>query len=201
MAENYVLLETIELTQSAASVTFDNIPQTGYTDLKIVISGRSNRPTEIRDELLVRFNGDTGNNYNYKTLLGNGSSASSLNGSSASAIFRNDMPASGATANIFSNQEIYIPNYLENTQKSVSIDSTMENNATASWSHLTAGLWTDTAAITSITLIPETSTFTSNSTFSLYGVAALGTTPVLAPQATGGNIVANDGTYWYHAFL
>ena len=112
MAANYVLLETIELTQSAASVTFDNIPQTGYTDLKIVISGRSNRPTEIRDELLVRFNGDTGNNYNYKTLLGNGSSASSLNGSSASAIFRNDMPASGATANTFSNQEIYIPNYL-----------------------------------------------------------------------------------------
>ena len=40
MAENYVLLETIELSQSAASVTFDNIPQTGYTDLKIVMSAR-----------------------------------------------------------------------------------------------------------------------------------------------------------------
>jgi hypothetical protein len=29
MAGNHVLLETIELTQNAASVTFDNIPQIG----------------------------------------------------------------------------------------------------------------------------------------------------------------------------
>jgi hypothetical protein len=40
MTENYVLLETIELTQSAASVTFDNIPQTGYTDLVLKMSNK-----------------------------------------------------------------------------------------------------------------------------------------------------------------
>ncbi len=35
MPNNYVLLERTELAASAASVTFANIPQTGYTDLKI----------------------------------------------------------------------------------------------------------------------------------------------------------------------
>ena len=41
MPNNYILLETIALTQSAASVTFDNLPTSGYTDLKIVISARN----------------------------------------------------------------------------------------------------------------------------------------------------------------
>jgi hypothetical protein len=201
MAQNYVLLETIELSQSASSVTFDNLPTTGYTDLKIVVCARSNRATEIRDELLVRLNSDSGNNYSYRTLRGSGSAADSQSGTSGSAIFRNDMPASGATANTFSNQEIYIPNYRGSTAKSISIDSTMENNATSSFIFLTAGIWSGTDPIISITLLPETSTFTANSTFSLYGIASLGTTPVTAPFASGGNIVANDGTYWYHAFL
>ena len=40
MAGNHVLLETIELTQTTTSVTFDNIPQTGYTDLKIIMNAR-----------------------------------------------------------------------------------------------------------------------------------------------------------------
>jgi hypothetical protein len=41
MPNNMILLETIALTQSAASVTFDNLPTSGYTDLKIVISART----------------------------------------------------------------------------------------------------------------------------------------------------------------
>jgi hypothetical protein len=68
MAENYVLLETIELTTSAASITFDNIPQTGYTDLKIVASARTNRALEV-DSAVLRFNGDTtSGNYWQKSI-------------------------------------------------------------------------------------------------------------------------------------
>jgi len=43
MAENYVLLETINLTQTASSITFDNLPTSGYTDLKVVASIRGDR--------------------------------------------------------------------------------------------------------------------------------------------------------------
>jgi hypothetical protein len=65
MSNNYVLLETIELTANASSIVFDNIPQTGYTDLKVVFSTRTTLAGGpfYFDDLALRFNGDTGNNY------------------------------------------------------------------------------------------------------------------------------------------
>jgi hypothetical protein len=39
--------------------------------------------------------------------------------------------AVNSTVNTFSNFEMYIPNYLDSTNKSVSIDTTNENNATS----------------------------------------------------------------------
>ena len=201
MPNNMILLETIALTQSAASVTFDNLPTSGYTDLKIVVSARSNRATEARDELQIRFNGDTAANYSTRELrtIDSGTPASITSASQAQ-IMRGGITAAGATANTFGSTLIYIPNYTSSNAKSVSIDFVTENNGTPGIQGLDAALWTGTTAITSIFLKPEVSTFTAGSTFSLYGIAALGTTPVLAPKATGGNIVANDGTYWYHAF-
>jgi hypothetical protein len=43
--------------------------------------------------------------------------------------------------------------------------------------------------------------FDQYSTFYLYGVAALGTTPAIVPYATGGDTIMTDGTYWYHTFV
>jgi hypothetical protein len=43
--------------------------------------------------------------------------------------------------------------------------------------------------------------FVQYSTFYLYGVAALGTTPAIVPYATGGDTIMTDGTYWYHTFV
>jgi len=153
-----------------ASFDFTSIPST-YTDLVVKISGRSLRATEIRDEMQVRFNNDSGSNYSYKNIRGSGSAAISQGSSSSTAIIRDDVPASGATSSTFSNHEIYIPNYAGSTQKSVSIDATMENNATESYMYLTAGLWTGTAAINRITLTCEVSTFAQYSTAYLYGVS------------------------------
>ena len=196
MAGNYVLLETIQLTQSAASVTFDNIPQTGYTDLKIVAGARSNRSSQ-GDYILLSFNGTT-TSYSAKIIEGSGSSV----GNDTTARCAGIMNSATSTGNVFGNNEIYIPNYTSSNYKSYSADGVSENNATDAYQDLVAGLWSNTAAITSVTLSPNVGTsFDTYSTFSLYGVAALGTTPTVAPKATGGNIVANDGTYWYHAFL
>jgi hypothetical protein len=193
MPNNYVLLETIALTQAAASVTFDNLPTSGYTDLKVVISGREVTGTSLL--FTMRINGAT-TNQSTRELRGNGSSATS----GTNTIATIDQNGSGTTASTFGNAEVYIPNYLSANNKSFSIDSVSENNATAAYMRLSAGLWSQTAAITSLSFYPSSGDIAANSTFSLYGIAALGTTPVLAPKATGGNIVANDGTYWYHAF-
>jgi len=194
MPNTYTLLETITVgAAGASSVTFNSIPQTGYTDLVIKSSMRySSGSDQAIGDLVV--NGAT--SFSCKLLGSNGSAA-----------FSQGTPGYGvnsaaATSNTFGNTEIYIPNYTSANYKSFSIDSVTENNATSTVMALTAGLFSTTSAITSfqITAFGGT-TFAQYSTFSLYGVSALGTTPTKAPKATGGSIIQTDGTYWYHAFL
>ena len=195
MAANYILLERIELAASAASVTFANIPQSGYTDLKIVYSTRSIEAA-TSTSLTITFNGSSAS-LTDRNLQGSGSAAASNTGST----YIGETSGASATANTFGNAEIYIPNYLSSNYKSFSIDSVMENNATTSFSNLIAGLWSNTAAVTSVGIVAGASSFAANSTFSLYGIAAVGTTPTIAPKASGGNVIETDGTYWYHTFL
>lgn len=195
MAANYVLLASQTVgAAGASSVTFSNIPQTGYTDLLIKISARDGDTSGALTAL--SFNGLT-SNLSSKRLRGNGTAASSA--TLASNIYIASEPGA-YTASVFSSSDTYIPNYASANFKSVSDDSTGENNATASEMQLAAGLWSATAAITSVTLTPAVSPYAQYSTFYLYGIAASGVTPVIAPFATGGN-VTNDGTYWIHTFL
>jgi hypothetical protein len=198
MPENYVLLERTELNASAASVTFANIPQTGYTDLKIVMSARltsAGYDSTPWNSGNIAFNGTTITSG--KLLAGTGSAA--VSDSNAAAAFTTD---TDATANTFGNFEMYVPNYTSSNNKSVSVDLVTENNGTASVCILEAILSTVTASITTISFTPTGGySYAANSTFSLYGIAALGTTPAIAPKASGGNIIDFDGTYWIHTFL
>jgi hypothetical protein len=203
MPATYVLLERIELNASAASVTFANIPQSGYTDLKIVISGRT-AGTGTWGLVYVSPNGAT-TSLTSKILFGYGSGQGSASYSSNSAIW-GYLSGTDSTVSTFSNTEFYIPNYNStSTSKSFSVDSVSENNATDARQSMTAGLWSSNSAITSLTFTPKdsadlTTSFAAGSTFSLYGLAALGTTPVIAPKAFGGNRIDYDGTYWIHTF-
>jgi len=198
MAENYVLLEAIHLSQSAATITFDNLPSSGYTDLVLKVSGQGTG-NAINVLGSISFNGLT-TNFTNIYLQGNGSTA----GAFTLARYIGQFPDTTATANTFGSCEIYISNYTSSTSKSFTVDTVQENfTATAgqAFTQMIAGIWANNSAITSISLSLGTGSFSPNSTFSLYGVASTGTTPITAPFATGGNIVANDGTYWYHAFL
>jgi hypothetical protein len=194
MAENYILLERTELNASAASVTFSNIPQTGYTDLKIVVSARHSTTSA---DMYLSFNNLT---TNLSDRVAYGLGASTV-GSNAVSNIRLTINSGSSTANTFGNSEIYIPNYASAVAHSVSVDSVAEDNGTTNnimW--IGAGLWNSATAITSINLSLSTGNFAANSTFSLYGIAALGTTPVIAPKAIGGNIIDFDGTNWIHTF-
>jgi hypothetical protein len=197
MADNYILLERTELNASAASVTFANIPQSGYTDLKVVVSARTDGNNRTG---YLTLNGDTTDaNYSQRSLYGDGSVAQSGSGSNR---FMWYMNYASDTASTFGNTELYFPNYSSTSaNKSMSIDSVQETNATQTYAYLVAGLRNNTAAISSITFSPFNGSFVANSTFSLYGIAAFGTTPVIAPKASGGNIIDYDGTYWIHTFL
>ena len=200
MAANYVLLERVTVgAAGAASVTFSNIPQTGYTDLKIMFSARTDSSLAY-ENVIVKPNGATTNLSDKSLYTINGTSAAS--GVDGSSVIIGQAATSTDTANVFGNSECYIPNYTSSNYKSFSGDGVNENNATAATLMMIAGLWQSTAAITSLVIAPSIGTsFTQYSTFSLYGLAAVGTTPVIAPYASGGDIIQTDGTYWYHAFL
>ena len=203
MPNTYTLLETITVgAAGASSVTFNSIPQTGYTDLVIKASVRTNN-NAVYDNIQLRFNGDSGANYSRLFLVGDGSTTQNFKASgNTSFVPSYSINAANATANTFSNGEFYIPNFTSSNQKSISLDTVVENNATAGYDGISAGLWSGTAAITSVNFTPGSGTlFLQYSTFSLYGVSALGVTPTKAPKATGGSIIQTDGTYWYHAFL
>ena len=148
----------------AADITFSAIPST-YTDLVIKLSGRS---TSTSIGVVVKPNGST-SSITTRNLEGSGSSAISYTSTNIAGY----MPPSTATANTFGNLEIYIPNYAGSTYKSISVDAVNENNATAAYSILTAWLWSNTAAITSITLASDSGSnnFAQYTTAYLYGVS------------------------------
>ena len=139
----------------AASITFDLTGVTGYTDLYIVLSARgTNTGTGANDGHLT-FNGST-TGYSSRLLygLGSGTPASASN-SGSYMYWVGGAVSGGLTANTFGNSSIYIPNYTSSNYKSVSFDGVNENNGTYGSQLLTAGLWSNTSAITSISLSLE----------------------------------------------
>lgn len=164
------LVQHIELGTAQATITFSSIPQDA-TDLVLVVSGRTNRSPQADDQLRLTFNG-TASGYSERGLAGNGSSAFTFTGAVSTSI-----PdalwttASGATANTFGNSTAYIHNYTSNVAKTVSTDNATANNGSGTSQAFMAGLWTGTAAITSLSLTPlNGSTIAAGSSATLYKV-------------------------------
>jgi hypothetical protein len=162
MAAYNLIATTTVGSGGAASIAFSSIPQT-YTDLKVVLSLRN---TSTGSQILVSFNGST-SSFSAKYLFGDGSTTAS----GSLARYAGPMVLSTDTASVFSNSEIYIPNYSGSTHKSYSADSVNESNAANPvYTAMVAGLWSDTAAITSITITPDANSIAQYSSASLYGI-------------------------------
>ena len=152
----------------AANFDFTSIPST-YTDLVVKLSGRTTGSLSRSESIYLQFNGVTTSSYSYRFLQGSGSAASSGN-ASTTFIYIGEQNQSPSTASTFGNVDIYIPNYAGSTNKSLSVDNVQEDNQTQAYATLVAGLWSNTAAITSIKLYPTVSTFAQHSTAYLYGI-------------------------------
>ena len=70
--------------------------------------------------------------------------------------------------------EIYLPNYASSNYKSFAADNTSETNLSSgntNYLSMSSGLWSNTAAITSITfVIADATNFVEYSTATLYGI-------------------------------
>lgn len=171
MPFTYQKITTVTVDGSApASIEFTSIPGT-YTDLCVMLSARGARAA-VSTPAILNFNSST-SNLSVIRLLGSGSAASS--DSHASVLWFN-INGSAATASVFSNCMIYVPNYAGSNAKSVSIDAVTENNATSANVQLLAGLWNNTSAITSLKItatagdLVTTSTLDQYTTATLYGI-------------------------------
>jgi hypothetical protein len=166
MPSTYTLISSNTLSTAGLSVTFSSIPAT-YTDLVLKVSARTVNTVPSRTTRL-RLNGLSTAIYSYTLIDSDGSSATSTRESNTD---RSPLLVNGntATANTFSNTEIYIPNYAGTAQKPIGTAYVAENNATAAALGAVASLVNLTSAVTSLE-ISNASNFSVGSSFYLYGI-------------------------------
>ena len=163
----YDSIQSYTLTNSAPDVTFGSIPQT-YTDLVLV---NLYATVNLNEDAWIRFNSDSGSNYSWTYLLGNGSGSYSgrFNNQTWIAI---DGIGTGQSMNAPTQAVCNIMNYSNTTTYKTTL--TRDGGLAGSYTgvELRAGLWRSTSAITSITVGCTSGNLASGSTFSLYGVKA-----------------------------
>ena len=169
MAYTYSKISTVTVgSGGSSSIDFIAIPQ-NYTDLVVKASVRGDSTPAAFTSIRLLPNGSSSNG-STRWIRGNGAAASS--DIDFTGIYSGESDTASATANTFANIEWYIPNYAGSNYKSLSIDSAHENNITTAYLHLIAGLWSDTTAISSITLDLGAGNFVQYSTATLYGIKA-----------------------------
>lgn len=158
-----------------ASVTFAGIP-TGYKHLQVRGLSRCSRNITSTNVGIVRFNGDasTANYWSTHNITGDGGSAyaQSIQIVGAAGVWGALSAGNTATANTFATFVTDILDY-QNPNKYTTTRSLQgkESNDTTGIVHLVSGLWLNTAAINSITLVDNGGfNFVQHSTFALYGV-------------------------------
>lgn len=161
------------LTSSQASFTFSNLNTlaAGYQHLQIRYMARSTATAPNTGNVRMRYNGDTAGNYGYHWLRGNGSAVSSGNTLGATSLTPGYFPYDGRPANIFGAATVDILDPFE-TSKYTTFRSLMGtvSGAGENFVGLFSGLWLNTAALTSITLYPESDSWRTGSRFTLIGV-------------------------------
>jgi hypothetical protein len=162
----YTPIATTTLGSAQSSVTFSSLGS--YTDIQLVSQFGS---TAAGNQVGIRFNGDTGNNYSVTQLNGPmpfGGSWRQANASQSN-IWGSPIVV-GVTNSLINFGSISFQNYSNTTTNKTVLCryGWADGEVVAS-----VGLWRNTAAITSISLIPTGgTTFLSGSTFTLYGIAA-----------------------------
>lgn len=164
-AGDYESIATVTVGAGGASdVQFTSIPST-YAHLQIRFISK----ISAGDDVVMRFNGDTANNYRNHILYGDGSSAIAgvpfTNAYSAAALYYTSSTASVAAG------VIDVLDYTStNKNKTMRFLGGYDNNGSGNIDFASA-LWFKTPeAITSITLKPVSASFSQYSHFALYGI-------------------------------
>lgn len=164
----YVPLANLTLGSSASLVTFTSISQS-YRDLVLIvnIAGLTGTPTVTGSAM--RVNSDSGSNYSWVSMTGNGSSAVAFTNTSTG------FDLACGTSNVASQAKINIMDYSA-TDKNKSMIQRGDRSDVNTQAYVQR--WGSNTAITSIQLYSPDyfggtlDTWSAGSTFALYGVSA-----------------------------
>lgn len=164
MPATYEPIATQTLGSANSTITFSSIAAS-WTDLKLTIVGTASTSVDG----FIRLNSDTGSNYSFTRLSGNGSSTNSARGTSVTSI-----PICYTTAWPTASPALYtvdLFSYAGATNKTILISTSTDQNGSGG-SEVSVGLWRNTAAITSISIFTATSSMAAGTTATLYGIKA-----------------------------
>ena len=151
------------------TVSFTSIPST-YSHLQLRVTARGNLAAANIYSIVMNFNGDSGTNYSYHNLQGNGSSTTATGAANYTASYV--MNAMGTnTSNTFATNIVDILDY-SNTNKIKTVRSLTGGDVNGSGViQLSSSLWNSTTAINSISLSTGGfGDFLQYSSFALYGI-------------------------------
>lgn len=161
------LISTTRLTGSQSSVTFD---VTGLGDTYKHLQIRKIARADISDwSSHVRFNSDTGSNYAWHQIGGDGSSVFSSAGTSQAHMIVGKQPYTADSYNFTADIIDIVDAFNSNkntTIRSLSGYAGSNNPVTI----MRSGIWFNTTPLTSITVTQLNGNFVSGSRFSLYGI-------------------------------
>lgn len=153
----YTALASVTLSASASEVVFSGLPQT-FRDLILVCEGTASTATG----LVFQANGDTGSNYSEVVAYGDGSNPYSSSSSGTSfQVGRFDTNRAMATTQ-------FMDYSATDKHKTMLVRYGSASVAT----YMRAARWASTSALTSIRITTQSGTFSSGSTFNLFGVIA-----------------------------
>lgn len=172
---SYESIASQTLASDTATITFSSISGT-YKHLQIRVLAKNAFTTNRGVSLSrIRFNSDSGSNYSYHRLIGDGTSVTASGGASQTYLYCFDTNGFGASDNsTFSTGIIDIIDYASTTKNKTlrCFSGVNQNSATTSEQStgLDSGAWFSTSAITQIDITSGGGNWKSGSTFALYGI-------------------------------
>ena len=155
----------------ASSIQFTSIPAT-FAHLQVRGILRHSSTGAAGGYAGFRFNSDTGSNYGYHALWGDGSSIYSDGLQSQTTLIVNRCTTATQTASNFGAYVVDILDYASTSKNTTTRALAGYDNNGSGLLYVKSGLWLNTSAITSITVSPNAGSWVQHSTLALYGVKA-----------------------------
>lgn len=141
-----------------------------YTDLLLSVEGRTTNAAD--QDVYLRCNNDSGANYYWQLLMGNGTSPTAAAAAGATQVKIGSLGGTGATAGAASAWQIVLPSYARTTfHKSIVASGSYITSALSTGLFVTEsrGRWANTAAVTRVQVLPSAGNWATGSVATLWG--------------------------------